>query len=36
MGRGIPKGGTREEKRTDFHFTRKRFMVPRGFVIGKV
>jgi hypothetical protein len=32
VGRGIPKGG----KRTDFHFTRKRFMVPRGFAISKV
>jgi len=29
---GTPEGG----KRTDFHFTPKRFMVPRGFVIGKV
>jgi class 3 adenylate cyclase len=27
---------TQERKRTDFHFTRKRFMVPRGFAIGKV
>ena len=23
-------------RRTDFHFTPKRFMVPRGFVISKV
>jgi hypothetical protein len=32
VGRRTPEGG----KRTDFHFTPKRFMVPRGFVIGKV
>jgi len=35
-GAGDARGRNKGGKRTDFHFTSKRFMVPRGFVIGKV